>query len=170
MSLTSSDYALLKSSLQQFVAQHLPLGRAMGIDVHHYDSSSLALAAPLALNDNDKDTAFGGSLYCVAVMSCWSSVYLRCLEQQLIDPTLPRGTPNIVVSKAAIEYLAPVRSEQIVAHCSSPAAESWDVFFARYASHGSAKISLASTVNTDINGKGKTAVDFSGAYSLIGFY
>lgn len=148
----------------------------MGIDVHQFDgfdladARPLALSAPLSLNDNDKDTAFGGSLYCVAVMTCWSFVYLRCLHQQKLDPSLPRGTPNIVVSKAQIEYLAPVRSESIVAYCEAMDQALWPPFFERFASHGSARINLSSRVSTQSDGDGKPAVSFSGAYSLIGFY
>lgn len=168
--LSDKDFLALKTSLQTFVETHLPLGRAMGIDVHHYDAQSLSLLAPLPLNNNDKGTAFGGSLYCVAVMTCWSSLYLRCLEERLLDPSIPAGTPNIVVSKAEIEYLAPVKSDNIIASCSTADEDLWQSFFARFKSHGSAKIQLSSTVHTEENGGGKVAVTFSGTYALIGHY
>ena len=176
LALEESDLQALQSSLTTFVQTHLPLGRAMGIDVHQFtgfdgaDGHSLALSAPLALNDNDKDTAFGGSLYCVAVMTCWSFVYLRCVHQQRLNPALPRGTPKIVVSKAQIEYLAPVKSEPIVAYCDEVESALWTPFFDRFDSHGSARINLSSQVSTQSDGGGKPAVSFSGAYSLIGFY
>ena len=150
----------LAKQLEAFVEAHLPLGRAMGIEVSHYDRKTLSLCAPLDLNNNDKATAFGGSLYCVAVMSCWSLLYLECLARN--RPNL--SAPNIVIGKAEIEYLAPVRSEQIIASCDSPDAHEWDAFFKSYEERGAAKISLTSTIHCSA----KQAVQFSGRYAVIG--
>ncbi len=166
-SVSEKDCVELKKQLGAFVQAYLPLGRAMGVDISYYDGQKLSLSAPLELNNNDKGTAFGGSLYCAAVMSCWSSVYLNSLHH--LKGQYP-GTPNIVVSKAGIEYLAPVKSNNIIATCETENASDWDAFFERFKSRGSAKISLSSTVNTEEDGSGKLAVEFSGTYALIGHY
>ena len=65
--------------LDEFIARHLPTAQHMQLAVADYDSRSLTLTAPLGPSINDKLTAFGGSIYVVAVMACWGMVYLRCV-------------------------------------------------------------------------------------------
>jgi thioesterase domain-containing protein len=160
--LTQVEMKQLAEQLESFVETHLPLGRAMGIRVSHYNRESLSLSAPLELNDNDKSTAFGGSLYCAAVMSCWSLLYLECLARK--KPNL--AEPNIVIGKAEIEYLAPVHSEHIVASCTAPTSQDWEAFFDSYDERGRAKISLCSSVHCSK----QKAVQFSGRYAVIGSF
>ena len=69
----------------------------MGLEVSHYDGQSLSLTAPLNLNDNDKGTAFGGSLYCAAVMAGWGYFYLRCRQYNFNE-----GGPNIGIGRANV--------------------------------------------------------------------
>ena len=160
--LTPFETEQLKQQLETFVEAHLPLGRAMGIRVTHYDRNSLSLGAPLNLNDNDKNTAFGGSLYCAAVMSCWSLLYLECLARN--KPNL--SAPNIVIGKAEIEYLVPVNSEQIISRCDAPSKEAWRSFFDCYDQRGKAKVNLSSTICCG----GHRAVEFTGRYAVIGSF
>ena len=148
----------LSARLATFVEQHLPLARAMHIDVAHYDGNSLVLSAPLSHNNNDKLTAFGGSLYCLTVMSCWGCVYLRCLHEGIALPA-----PDIVVSGANIKYSAPVTSSVIEARCSSAHVD-WPAFAERFAERGVAKVTLEAEVRND----DQLAVAFSGDYALIG--
>lgn len=162
--LSRVNYTALHAELDRFIINHLPLGHAMGLKVSHYDAKSIALSAPLALNDNDKGTAFGGSLYCAAVMAAWSFFYLRCLQYNLKD-----GMPNIVVSKGEIEYLAPVTSSNIIATCENTDKAMWDGFLARYEQKGSAKVCLSSTINSKVNGIEQAAVKFTGTYALTGY-
>ena len=103
-SISQADQDDLINKLEIFVEEHLPLGRAMKISVTEFNGQQLSLSAPLVHNNNDKGTAFGGSLYCLAVMSCWRWFYLRCLDTRIE----PIGPPHIVVTKASIDYLLPV--------------------------------------------------------------
>ena len=161
--LSPAQYAALSARFNQFVQDHLPLGQAMGLEVHHYDGDSIALSAPLSLNDNDKGTAFGGSLYCAAVMAGWSYFYLRCLHYNLTD-----AMPGIVISKADIEYLAPVTMPHIIANCSSNDEAMWHEFLNTYKAKGRAKVILSSTINdNDVIGGNQPAVKFTGTYALI---
>ena len=164
ISQTAQDQLI--SKLEVFVENHLPLGRAMNISVNEYDGHQLSLSAPLAHNNNDKGTAFGGSLYCLAVMSCWSWLYLRCLHAR-IDPA---GVPNIVVTKANIDYLLPVTNEMIIATCRLDDESIWKSFVEVYNSKGNAKIQLNATIYTGKNPIKQKAVNFSGCYRLLGVY
>lgn len=165
--LTADQYTELSACFDQFVQDHLPLGTAMGLKVNHYNGDSISLLAPLELNDNDKGTAFGGSLYCAAVMAGWSYFYLRCLQYNLTE-----GLPSIVISKAEIEYLAPVNSSNIVASCSDNDARMWDEFLNAYKAQGRAKVTLSCLINADsatanTTGEESPAVKFTGTYALI---
>ena len=152
--------------LERFVEDHLPLGRAMDIRVDQFNGQQISLCAPLLNNNNDKGTAFGGSLYCLAVMSCWSWLYLRCLHAR-IDPA---GVPNIVVTKANIDYLLPVTNEMIIATCRLDDESIWKSFVEVYNSKGNAKIQLNATIYTGKNPIKQKAVNFSGCYRLLGVY
>ena len=108
------------AALDDFIGKYLPTAQHMQISVEHYDGSSLRLHAPLAPSINDKLTAFGGSIYVVAVMACWGMVYMRCVDYGL--------DPDIVVAEASIEYLKPVTGD-IVASSLVSDEKNWENFF-----------------------------------------
>jgi thioesterase domain-containing protein len=75
----------------------------MDIVVERADDDAVVLRAPLALNANYKGTAFGGSLYSVAVLTGWAWVtrYLAA-----------RGVAaDAVIQESSIHFLAPVQGE-----------------------------------------------------------
>ncbi|MDG2471654.1 MAG: YiiD C-terminal domain-containing protein [Pseudomonadales bacterium] len=165
-SISQADQDDLINKLEIFVEEHLPLGRAMKISVTEFNGQQLSLSAPLVHNNNDKGTAFGGSLYCLAVMSCWSWFYLRCLDTRIE----PIGAPNIVVTKASIDYLLPVTDETITATCRLDDESIWQDFVDQYGSKGSAKIQLDASIYSGSDAIKKKAVIFTGSYGLLGAY
>lgn len=144
------------SALTQFVQTHLPIAQQMGIEVEQYDGQELILTAPLDPNINDKGTAFGGSIYCVAVFSCWGMVYLKAQEHGLTDP-------NIVVATGDIKYLKPVAGA-LRARCRLTAETTFDDFWQYYDENGKAKVELSSQV---INDAGDVLAEFNGKYAII---
>ena len=144
----------LIAALNDFVINTLKLAVAMDISIESYDRSSLVLSAPLEKNINDKNTAFGGSLYVLNVMTCWGMVYMKCREGGI-------EMPNIVVSHAEIDYLVPVPDKKIIASCS--VTDEFDGFIEYYQGNGRSRVKLQSSVSTD----GKTAVVFKGKYAII---
>lgn len=73
----------------------------MGIDLVSWDGSTVVTEAPLEPNLNTHGTAFGGSLYCVGVMTGWSAVHLTLLDAGF--------DPSVWVVKAEVAYKTPVR-------------------------------------------------------------
>jgi thioesterase domain-containing protein len=144
------------AALTEFVQTHLPIAQEMGITVEHYDGNSLTLVAPLDPNINDKGTAFGGSIYCVAVFTCWGMVYLKAREYGL-------QAPNVVVAKGEIDYLKPVNGV-IRATCSLVDDSVFDEFWLHYQQRGKAKVDLTSQVQDD---NGERLAHFSGKYAII---
>ena len=144
----------LIEALKNFVINTLALAVAMDIKIESYDGSRLVLSAPLEKNINDKNTAFGGSLYVLNVMTCWGMVYIKCRENGV-------DMPNIVVSHAEIDYMAPVPDKTIVATCE--VTDEFDGFIEYYRNNGRSRVELQSSVT----GAGNTAVVFKGKYAII---
>jgi thioesterase domain-containing protein len=144
----------LITGLNNFVINTLDLAVSMDIAIESYDRETLVLSAPLEKNINDKNTAFGGSLYVLNVMTCWGMVYMKCREGGI-------EIPNIVVSHAEIDYLAPVPDKIIIASCTI--SDEFDGFIKYYDANGRSRVRLQSSVVT----AGKTAVLFKGKYAII---
>ena len=75
------------------------LAKHIGIVVESADDSAVVLRAPLAPNANYKGTAFGGSLYSVAVLTGWAWVTRRRLlaertRRRCRDPGIDRAVPG----------------------------------------------------------------------------
>ena len=61
-----------KDYLQFRITSEFALARHIGIVVERADDSGIILSAPLLPNANYKGTAFGGSLFSVAVLTGWA--------------------------------------------------------------------------------------------------
>jgi len=150
--MTSPEH--VSQQLSQFFATHLPVTQFMQMDVESYDGKTLILKAPLAPNINDKQTAFGGSLYNASVMACWGMAHLKTLEAGIVC--------NQVVTKANIEYLAPVHGD-IRAICESPSDDEIKKFISQFHAKGRSRL----TLHARIECSGKLAVKFEGTYAIL---
>ena len=104
-----------KDYLQERITAEFPLARHIGIVVERADDGGIVLSAPLAPNANDKGTAFGGSLFSVAVLTGWSWV-ARYLDAAGI-------AADAVIQESTIRYLRPVHGELHAALVPPAAAE-----------------------------------------------
>jgi thioesterase domain-containing protein len=75
----------------------------MGVIVESADDQSLVLRAPLAPNANHKGTAFGGSLYSLAVLTGWAWL-TRFLATRKLDAVA-------VIQESSMRFLKPVHGE-----------------------------------------------------------
>lgn len=140
----------LAAQLENTLHREIPITGEMGISVPYYDGQLLQLAAPLAPNINHKSTAFGGSLYALAVSCGWGMLHLKLQEAGLHR--------HIVIQEANIQYLLPVDAD-MVAGC---ALQDGDLkkFFHMLHKHGRARM----TLEVLLHHKGKLAVRFTGKY------
>lgn len=144
--MTQADNAQLESMLHE----NIPLARAINVTVTGYDGHALQLEAPLAPNINHKETAFGGSLYAIAVLCGWGLLHLKLAEAGL--------QRHIVIQESNIRYLRPVRDRLLaVCRAEQPAIEKLLHALHR---HGRARIALDAAVLAD----GSPAVEVSGRY------
>ncbi|HTN94324.1 MAG TPA: thioesterase domain-containing protein [Gallionella sp.] len=142
------------AALEQILHSEIPISRAMGIRVTYYDGTSLKLDAPLAPNTNHKSTAFGGSLYSLAVLSGWGLLHLKLADARIHK--------HIVIQESGIRYLHPVEHD-LHAECHVDDA-AFNRFLLTLKRHGRARISLAAVITRDH----LTAVEFSGRYVVHG--
>jgi thioesterase domain-containing protein len=89
--------------LQERIDREIVLAKPMGIIVEAADDLAMVLRAPLAPNANHKGTAFGGSLYSLAVLTGWAWL-TRFLATRKLDA-------EAVIQESSMRYLKPVHGE-----------------------------------------------------------
>lgn len=137
-----------EKALENYLLNHIPITAPMGIGVVKATSEKVVLRAPFSNNINHKQTVFGGSLYAVATLACWS----------LIHVNLPPGA-QIVIGSGEISYLAPVTTD-FTAECCMPEEGAWAQFVQMVEKKGKGRIKLCATIEQE----GRLAVDFSGVF------
>jgi thioesterase domain-containing protein len=89
--------------VQNRIISEFALARHIGIVVERADDLGVVLAAPLGPNAKYQGTAFGGSLFALAVLAGWAWV-TRYLEAGQL-------AADAVIQESTIRYVAPVRGE-----------------------------------------------------------
>src|SRR5215207_4224498 len=102
----------LAQQIQELFYSKIPITRAMGVSVEHYDGERLVLGAPLEANINHLGTAFGGSLNALAVLSGYGLLWLELQDTDC----------HIVIRESSISYERPVTGD-LRATCVRPHAE-----------------------------------------------
>ncbi len=90
-----------KEYLQKRIMAEFPLARHLGVVVEAADEHSMVLSAALAPNANHKGTAFGGSLFSIAVLTgwAWATRYLVSMDLRA----------DAVIQESTMRYLLPVK-------------------------------------------------------------
>ena len=94
-----------RQELEQFLHEHIPLSKAMGVQVRKSNAEHVVLSAPLPPNINHRSTVFGGSASAVAILAAWSLLYLRL--RQLGLPS------NLVLQQNTMTYERPIAGKFI---------------------------------------------------------
>ncbi|NKB77793.1 MAG: hypothetical protein GKR96_12345 [Gammaproteobacteria bacterium] len=139
-------------SLINYLHTHVPQTKNMGFEAGSYHDKGLTLHAPLSLNLNDKQTAFGGTLATLCTIAGWTMVSMICREEHL--------TIDIVVAESQIKYRFPVRSDPIVAYATRPDNKNIQSLINGLRNHGKGSIGI----NVVVDGDKPGAVQFNGTY------
>ncbi len=138
--------------LQGRVDREFPLARHIGVSIVSAHDGGMVLHAPFAPNSNYKGTAFGGSLFCVAVLAGWAWA-TRYLEARGLDA-------DAVIQESTIRYLAPVNGE-FRATLKAPPPEQVEKFLKMLARAGRGRIRL----HVDIYDGRTLATRFDGVFA-----
>lgn len=128
------------AELEQYLHRHIPISGAMGIAVVAASPDLVELKAALAPNVNHRSTAFGGSVASLAVLAGWSLLRIG------LDEFTP--TPQIVIQRSTIEYMAPIRAD-FSALCRRPSDEAWQRFLSAFMRRGRGRLRLLSDVRCE---------------------
>ena len=126
------------SELEHYLHGHIPLSRAMAVQVLSLGNDKVVLGAPLAPNINHRDTVFGGSASSVAILSAWSLLHLKLLAA---------GFPSrVVIQRNSMDYLEPIAGD-FTAIAVLEAPEKWDGFIRMLGRKGVARIGIAAELH-----------------------
>ena len=141
--------------INEYISKYLPGVDACKIKVEKKDNKTLIVNAPLENNHNDRGIAFGGNLYNIALMACWSTMYLECKKRI--------NKPNILTRDGQIRYRHQCVQKNIQAICNMPNERQWEGFFAHFEKTGKTSLSLSSKIISN----NEIAVFFDGVFVLL---
>lgn len=148
MNMTAAD-------LEKRILTDIALARHIGVRVVEFDSRSLVLGAPFASNSNHKGTAFGGSLFSLAVLAGWGLLTVKLHEHGVEG--------ELVIQDSRVSYLAPVTGE-LIARAALPAEPELEKFLRAVDRYRKGRIRL----HVAIENAGREAVRFEGTFALLG--
>jgi thioesterase domain-containing protein len=137
--------------LEQYLHEHIPLSRAMGVEVIESGEEQVKLSAPLAPNINHRETVFGGSASAVAILAGWSLLYVRLQKAGIRS--------RIVIQRNTVNYERPIPGE-FTAQSSVHDPAEWDRFVNTLKRKHRARISVTVELHCNGNKVGELQGDF----------
>ena len=143
---------LLQSpELEDYLHEHIPLSRAMGIGVRSVTLGEVVLLAPLAPNINHHDTVFGGSASAICILAAWSLVHVRLRAERIAG--------QLVIQRNVMEYLLPL-DQEFTARAALTDEAAWARFVRLLQRRGKARIEIDAT----LEGAGQVAGRLTGTF------
>ncbi len=140
--------------LQQYLHEHIPLSKAMGVEVLAATAEGVKLSAPLAPNINHRDTVFGGSAVALTILSAWSLLHLRLNQENI--------SSRLVIQKSSMNYERPI-TEDFVASSMIPDSTTWSKFLNTLKRKHRARISVVAVLHC----KGEKVAEFVGEFVAL---
>jgi thioesterase domain-containing protein len=140
--------------LENYLHEHIPLSKAMGVEVRSASREAVTLAAPLAPNINHRETVFGGSASAVAILAAWSLLYVRLEAEDM--------GKRIVIHSNTVEYNKPIRGD-FLAIAQAPDAAAWMRLLAALKRNRMARI----TVRSRLECSGADVGGFEGEFVVM---
>ncbi|MGJ8695649.1 MAG: YiiD C-terminal domain-containing protein [Verrucomicrobiaceae bacterium] len=141
-----------EDSLKQYLYDHIPLTKAMEVEVVGASDESLTLSAPIGPNINHRETVFGGSASALCILSAWSFIHCRLRNHAEIRP-------RIVIQRNSMEYLKPVLGE-FQARCALKEEKDWEWLIKCLKRKGVGRITLGSELLCE----GEVVGEFEGSF------
>lgn len=145
---------MTKTDIEQYLYEHIPITKALGVEAVEFSKEGVKFKAPLSNNINHRSTAFGGSISSLLITTGWS--YLRLLFDEA-DPI-----PRIVIGKSTTNYLKPVKSN-FTSKLHLPKQENVDTFLNMYDRFGKARILLTAQIEED----NEVLAEFKGEFVVL---
>jgi thioesterase domain-containing protein len=140
-----------RRELQQFLHEHIPLSKAMGVQVQKSDPEHVVLSAPLDPNTNHQSTVFGGSASAVAILAAWSLLYVRLGQAGLQS--------RLVIQQNTMIYERPI-ADKFIASSTVGDPSSWEKFQEMLKRKRRARITIKVTIRCHGEKVGEMNGDF----------
>lgn len=147
--------AVEAAALERYLHEHIPLSLAMGVSVEEAVGERVVLSAPLAPNINHRETAFGGSVAALAILSAWSLLHIRLASAGI--------SARLVIQRNRMDYQRPIAG-RFTATAAAPDSAAWEAFIRTLRRKGKARI----TVTSVLDGEGERAGRFEGEFVALG--
>ncbi len=141
-------------SLEKYLHDHIPLSKAMGVEVLEATENGVTLSAPLSPNINHRETVFGGSASAVAILSAWSLLYLRLGKEY--------RNSRLVIQTSTMIYDCPI-TDEFTASSSVRDPAAWFRFIATLRRKNRARVKVHSMLHC----KGKKVGEFEGNFVAL---
>jgi thioesterase domain-containing protein len=138
-------------ALQDYFHEHIPLSKAMAVQVVTATPQTVRLRAPLAPNTNHHGTVFGGSASAVAVLAAWGLLHVAMEDAGI--------KADLVVQKSSMSYERPIAGE-FTADAVAPDSEKWKRFVAMLLKYKRARINIGAVLNCSGEKTGEFEGDF----------
>jgi thioesterase domain-containing protein len=142
------------TEITSYIHDHIPITSHLGAEVESFDGEKVSLSAPLKPNLNHRNTAFGGSLSALGILSGWTLLFLKLKEKEIKN--------RLVIQKSSFDFFDPV-DDDFIATCTLPDPETWEKFLRTLTKRGRARI----TVNSRIESPSGFAGNHEGVYVAI---
>jgi thioesterase domain-containing protein len=133
--------------LEEFTSRihhEIPLAKAMRVEVMQASFDQVTVKAPLAPNINHKQTAFGGSVHSLGLLSCWALV---TATSSLMEAE-GFAADYIVVQDSKIDYQKPI-AKDFASSTRWPSEAEKEKFLTTLRRRGRARATLRSEITTD---------------------
>jgi thioesterase domain-containing protein len=141
--------------LADYIHEHIPLSRSMGVSVVAIESNAVTLQAPLGPNINHQQSVFGGSASALAILAGWALLHVRLQAEGV--------AARLVIQRNFVDYERPIRGE-FTARATLEHPDHWRQFTAMLARKGKARV----TVLAVLEHMGQVVGKFSGQFVAIG--
>jgi thioesterase domain-containing protein len=139
--------------LRRRLHDEFPLARHIGVEVELATDEQLELSAPFEPNVNHNGTAFGGSQFCLAVLTGWGWATRYLAARQV--------AADAAIQESTIRYLAPARGP-LRAILQPPLPESVDKLRKMLERAGRGRIRL----NVDVQSGATLVTHFHGLFAV----
>ena len=141
-------------ALQTYLYQHIPITRAMGVEVRECAYDKIRLFAPLAPNINHRETVFGGSASTMAILSAWALLKVRLASEST--------APRLVIQQNTMHYEKPI-SGDFYAVCQYNLSSEWERFMKTLTRKGRARIFMPAVLRYN----GEQVASFEGRFVAV---
>ncbi|MFC5049443.1 YiiD C-terminal domain-containing protein [Rubritalea spongiae] len=139
----------------EYVYEHIPITEHLDARLRKYDGEMLEVTASLEANINHRNSAFGGSMSAIGILSGWALLFIKMRELGLKN--------KLVIQSSQFQFLEPVVTD-FVAISALPEAKDYQRFLKILERKGKARIRIDSSV---YDHSGKLCGTHTGEYVAI---